>query len=155
MLTVPVSFPPGEVLDVDGFVWVTLPAGTSLSGSRILGTCSIDPSALRLSQVTVERLSWRVDLISLGQVVPFPAGRAFEVAIVGLEQHERRGFEPGREAGDGSDVRAESTAVAPVKVTVHVRRTGGAERDSRGRLVRLPEPVTFQLTILARGEESS
>ena len=138
-IVIPVQFPPGEILDRDAFVWTTLPPGTGLSRSRILGTCSVDPLELYLAQVTVERDRWRLDLLAPGQPAPFPLDRGFSLAVAGLEQH---------------DVRAWSTADAPVRITVHVRRlSGGAARDAEGRLVGLPEPITFQLVLLARGVE--
>jgi hypothetical protein len=40
-------------------------------------------------------------------------------------------------------------ADAPVRLTVQVRRMfGRPERDERGRLLRLPEPITFRLVLL-------
>jgi hypothetical protein len=140
-LSIPVQFPPSAILDRDGFVWAALPPGTGLSGSRILGTCSVDPSQVHLQQVTVEQGTWRLDLISPGQAVPFPHDHAFEIAVVGLEQHA---------------VRARSTVEAPVRITVHVQRSnGGAARDDRGRLLRLPEPITFQLVLFVRDAEET
>jgi hypothetical protein len=144
-VVVPVQFPPGEILDLDGFVWTTLPPGTGISRSRILGTCSGDPLKLFLAQVTVERGPWRLDLLSADQIAAFPLDRGFQLVLPGLEQCSIA------ELG----VRMWSTAEAPVKVTVHVKRAFGAPRDEHGRLLAIPEPITFRLTLLARGVEES
>jgi hypothetical protein len=144
-----VQFPPGEILDRDDFVWVTLPPETGISQSRIHGVCSCDPLKLGLAQVTIERGDWRLDLLLPEQPAPFPLAVGFPIAVPGMEPH---------------DVRAWSTAEAPIKITVRVRRSYGARRDDSGRLTALParrddsgrltslpDPARFHLVLVARG----
>lgn len=138
---VPISFTQGEILDVDGFVWVTLPPDTEINESRIMGTCSCDPSTLIIQQVTIEQPlaspdeRWRLDIFAPEQCAAFPQPHGLRIAKPGMEHHP---------------VRARSTQDQPVKVTVHVRRvTGGAERDDQGRLLRFADPVSFRLILLA------
>jgi hypothetical protein len=128
-VVVPIQFPPGEILDRDGIVWVTLPPETGISQSRILGRCSCDPLDLEIAQVTIDRGDWRLDLLSSEQASPFPVARGFLIAMPGLAQH---------------DVRAWSTEDVPVRVTVRVRRAiSGSEARDAG-------PIAFRLTLLAR-----
>ena len=117
-------FPSSEILDSDCFLWTTLAAGRMLSQAQLLGTCSCDPPVIALAQVTVEQGAKKVELIHVDHVAPFPAAKPFEIAVDDL------------------------VADAPVRLTVHVHRMfGRPERDARGRLLRLPEPVTFLLVL--------
>lgn len=138
LAAIPIQFPPGEILDRNGFVWVTLPPNTGIAQSRILGTCSCDPFDLRIVQVTINRGDWRLDLLAPEQPAAFPLVTGFAIAVPGMEQH---------------DVRAWSTVEDPVRIIVHVRRSQGAPRDQRGRLIALPNTVKFHLVLLARGAE--
>lgn len=140
-MTLQVLFPSGLIMDTDGIVWTALPVGIALADLQILGTCSVDPSSLVLQQVTVDQGAWRKDLIPLVHFISFPRDRAFTVVLDGLEQFQ---------------LRQRSESGVPIRVTVHVRRvSGGAERNERGRLLRLPEPVEFQLQLATRSQAQS
>jgi hypothetical protein len=128
---IPIQFPPGEILDRDGFVWVTLPPSMRIAQLRIHGVCSCDPLALRLVQVTVERDDRKIDLLSPGRDEPFPLAVGFPVVVPDVQ----------------------STSDVPVRITVHVRRSHGARRDEHGRLTSLPDPARFHLVLVARGVE--
>ena len=138
-ISIPVPFAPGVILDRDSVVWATLPPGTGLVRSRILGTCSVDPLELVLEQVTVDRDHWRLDLLMPGQSASFPLDRGFSLAVPDPEQYDERAWW--------------STAAAPIRVTARVfRLNGGATRDENGRLLRMPEPITFQLVLLSSAD---
>jgi len=134
MTTPVVQFPRGVILDRDAFVWTAVPPGTALAGSSIVGTCEGDPLDLALVQVTIERGSWRRELLALGQEAPFPLDRGLALVVPGVNE---------------IDLIAWSLSDVPIRITAHVRRSTGAARDEDGRLLRLPPSRVFQLVLCA------
>ena len=123
-----VPFPPGVILDRDAFVWATMPPGQGLSGARIVGTCAGDPLELTLEQVTVERGSWRRDLLTSGQPASFPLDPGFPLVVPGVNEIDQIAW----------DLIGVAT-----RITTHVRRAGGA-----GQVLRWSAPTTFDLVLV-------